>query len=670
MSTVKQFVFQEQIAPVNGLFIFAEKWNSSTNNREPTATQNSTNVNQGDWLIPSQAGIDFYKSKFSNWTYSDVSKNIKIIWTQGSPPGQVVADYRIAHPIYNTEASKCKITFYNPQMRIGGLVAISNNTGYTIKYTSSYKIINNLGAFPTTGPIILYDNIPSYLQTPFSSISIPSTIDIIYMSNNLIQQGSSVTGGSRNDINGLEYNLQVEKISGSPGGSSINIGPAIYSSYVIREYEGNLYQIDGVNGDSIQPINTSFSLTVAGGIKIPAICNINSQSTFLENSVIVITDVQKTLQSDFALSATAKVTHYATKTLIQQTELLGTVFNFRFMEPLTVSAEHTSLISGNVIRELFSSLSLTNNVTANFVGNMIYDIAVEYTWDDFGIMGYFITGYTVRGYSVEQSEYTWQELVDPWDSWTYSTWQGNETGWDQWPEDIWNSTKRLSFDFDFAQVGQIIRGAVSQLMSTTALTENAAFRKEGVPGEIRSDFLCDGSPSGLIGGSSTIISDAVLTALGNYIIDNAQNITGAFDATLLANYIVQFLWQAQSDFSLAVTPTFKPGGVTNAQCITMVDALGNAIYGPSKTLQGAFDPEFIARIFFTTDPYQIYKVLQETRQIFVDAESRGIEIPEEIRLNSIPAELRDWLVPQETRNMKLRIPPMTNRFTTPKIRRE
>jgi hypothetical protein len=54
----------------------------------------------------------------------------------------------------------------------------------------------------------------------------------------------------------------------------------------------------------------------------------------------------------------------------------------------------------------------------------------------------------------------------------------------------------------------------------------------------------------------------------------------------------------------------------------------------------------------------------------VDAESRGIEIAEEIRLNSIPAENRDWLVPQETRNMKLRIPPMTNRFTTPKIRRE
>jgi hypothetical protein len=167
-----------------------------------------------------------------------------------------------------------------------------------------------------------------------------------------------------------------------------------------------------------------------------------------------------------------------------------------------------------------------------------------------------------------------------------------------------------------------------------------------------------------------MVSDAVLTALGNYIVNNAQNIDGAFNATLLANYIVQFLWQAQSDFSLAVSPTFKPGGVTNAQCIAIVNALANYKINNAQNIDGAFDTELVARIFFTTDPYNIHKILQETRQIFVDAESRGIEIPQEIRLNSIPAENRAFLVPQETRNMKLRIPPMTNRFTTPKIRTE
>lgn len=450
---------------------------------------------------------------------------------------------------------------------------------------------------------------------------------------------------------------------------NVNCLPNIDPNSTLRWW-GKTYNIDGQDGDTIQPITSNFTLFKDVKMVISGSANISVTSLLQEQSQSVITGVEKTLQNNFTLSATARVEHFATKTLIQQTELLGTVFNFRFMEALATNSDTAVIATAGVIKNLPASLSLSNNFTANFVGNMIYDITIEYTWDDFGIVGYFITGYTVRGYSANQSEYTWQELLDSWDTWTYSTWQGNETGWDQWPEDIWNSTKRLSFDFDFAQVGQIIRGAVSQLMSTTALTENAAFRKEGVPGEIRSDFLCDGSPSGLIGGGSTIVSDAVLTALANYIINNAQNISGAFDATLLANYIVQFLWQAQSDFSLSVTPTFKPSGVTNAQCITIVDALANYIINNPQNLQSAFDPIFTARLFVGTDPYLIHKVLQETRQIFVDAESRGIEVPQEIRLNSIPPEQRAFLVPQETRNMKLRIPPMTNRFTTPKIRAE
>ena len=207
------------------------------------------------------------------------------------------------------------------------------------------------------------------------------------------------------------------------------------------------------------------------------------------------------------------------------------------------------------------------------------------------------------------------------------------------------------------------------MLSTTALSENSAKLKIAAS-TVTADFLCDGSPSGLIGGFSTITQDIILSGLANYIINNAQNIEGAFNATLLANYIAKFLWSVSSDFSLTVNPRFKPSGVTNAQCITIVNALANYKINNPQNIDSAFDPIFTARLFGTTDPYQIHKVLQETRQIFVDAELRGIQIAEEIRLNSIPAEDRDYLVPQETRSMKLRIPPMTNRFTTPKVRTE
>ena len=336
-----------------------------------------------------------------------------------------------------------------------------------------------------------------------------------------------------------------------------------------------------------------------------------------------------------------------------------------------MSADHASTFQGNIIRGLAASLSLSADTNATIQGNMIYDISNEYSWNDFNILGYAISGYAVAGYATDSTDYSWLELdAAEWDSWPNSEWGGIEASWETWPEDVWNSTRTLLSLFRATQSAKLTAGGVGQLLSSTSLSDNSAFRIEGIPDTIRSDFLCDGSPSGLIGGYTTIIQDSVLTALGNYIINNAQNIDGAFDATLLANTISTFLWQAQSDFSLAVSPTFKPGGVTNAQCIAVVDTLANAILNGQGQMAGAFDPEFIARIFFTTDPYQIYRVLQETRQIFVDAESRGIEVPQEIRLNSIPAEQRAFLVPQETRKMKLNIPPMTNRFTTPKVRSE
>ena len=499
--------------------------------------------------------------------------------------------------------------------------------------------------------------------------TIPATIinvgnDVQTVSPTAKQLGTDTKLGGFLDL----YNIG----SGASGTTTVTLAVSgNFGGDMVFKWEATNHVIDGLGGDTPPVIQSRFNLFIDIDSVYDSDCLIQADFSLTEDSVSVITGVNETLQTNFILSAAAKVEHFATKTLTQETELLATVFNFRFMDALAISSENSLSCSASMIYQFSSSLSLSNITTANFVGNMIYDISKEYQWDDFGIMGYFITGYSTPGYAADSAEYSWDELgTDPWDSWTYTFWQGLETGWDQWPEDVWNSTRTLQTDFNFVEIGRMIRGGVSQLLSTTALSEDAAFRIEGTPGTIRSDFLCDGSPAGKIGGFSTMVSDAVLTALGNYIVNNAQNIDGAFNATLLANYIVQFLWQAQSDFSLDVTPTFKPSGVTNAQCIAIVNALANYKINNAQNIDGAFDTELVARIFFTTDPYNIHKILQETRQIFVDAESRGIEIPQEIRLNSIPAENRAFLVPQETRNMKLRIPPMTNRFTTPKIRTE
>jgi hypothetical protein len=446
-----------------------------------------------------------------------------------------------------------------------------------------------------------------------------------------------------------------------------NADKPFFVGSITRIWEGNKYIIDGTNGDTPPTIQNNFILTANAKMKTdvfgqaPLIINASIQ----EQSQSVITGVQSSIEGNFSLSASANLIYHPEFTLNTQIDLLATTYRFLYSSPLSLELDYSLSSTGGRIRRLPAELILSADTVSTQTAGLIYDISVDYTWDDFAIDGKFKDNLLDGGI-----QYTW-DGVDyySWGTWPNDNWDQTDISWDEWPSDTWNGSERIVTEFNTQNTGNAKRGGIGSLLSTTSLSENAAKLKTGAS-TLTSDFSCDGSPSGKMGGTSTMISDFIVNSFANYIINNAQNIDGAFNATLLANYIAKFVWSSRSDFNLNVTPTFKPSGVTNAQCIAVVNALANAKYGPSKTLEGAFDPEFTARLFFTTDPYQIYKVLQETRQIFVDAESRGIEIAEEIRLNSIPAEDRDYLVPQETRSITLRIPPMVDRTTTPKVRRE
>ena len=457
------------------------------------------------------------------------------------------------------------------------------------------------------------------------------------------------------------------RISGSGSYSfTVSAPNATFSGTIVRKWEGTNHVINGLDGDTLAPLTVQSTVFTTVRTVYIGEATLSSRFSLSENSVSVITGVEKTLENSFSLSAEAKINRFATISLSTQADFSATTYNFRFADPLSLQSDYSLSSAGGIIRNLSSELILSTDTAFTQTAGLIYDISVDYSWDDFAIDGKFTDNLLDGGI-----QYTW-DGVDyyNWETWPNDNWEQTDISWDEWPSDTWNGSERIVAQSNTQNTGNAIRGGIGSLLSTTSLSENAAFRIEGIPDSIRSDFLCDGSPSGLMGGSSTMVSDFIVDSFANYIINNAQNIEGAFDATLLANYIAKFVWSARSDFNLDITPTFKPSGVTNAQCIAVVDALANYKINNPQNIESAFDPEFTARLFFTTDPYQIYRVLQETRQIFVDAESRGIEIPEEIRLNSIPAENRDWLVPQETRNMKLRIPPMVDRTTTPKVRRE
>jgi hypothetical protein len=454
-----------------------------------------------------------------------------------------------------------------------------------------------------------------------------------------------------------------------PYSITFNLDPRSSTGVSTYTFYGVTHNFDGNEGDVIEPLTSSFTLFKDVRLTVNGSATLQSSLTVQEQSQSVITGVQKTLSNNFTLSATSEIERFATATLIGRSQLLATTFRFLFADTvLTQSVESVNV--AKKISNFSTALTLSTNFNSDPIGNMIYDLSNEYRWDDFIINGYFITGYTIAGYSAGEAEYQWDELFDTqWDNYAFETWSGTETGWDLWPEDTWSSSKFISTQFDTNVETNMIRTGVSNLFSNTALTDNSAYL---IPAQssIRSDFLCDGSPTGLIGGLSSITANSILQSLANYVINNQQNIAGAFNATLLANYIAKFLFNARSEFALTISPTFKPSGVTNADCIAVVNALANYIINNPQGVEGAFDSELIARIFHTTDPYNLHKVLQETRTLFVEAESRGIQIAGELRLNSIPAENRGYLIPQETRSIKLRIPPMTNRFTTPKVRAE
>jgi hypothetical protein len=635
-------------------------WNLSTR----TVTLSDTNKHSNYLTFPFSI-TEFLKTSPNGLSASQCYGLVREIYYRLNasftrPGGVTVNQYwEIGPSIWDAEITEPRVSqaespiYFTPWTNtyVSGITNLqptgSSNQG-TIRQTF-YKTGNNVIAFTNN-----YESFPNFgvsTTTEGPQYAGFNDFDYVYIK---VWLESSRTSGSG------AYSFDV-----TVNGEVYQNIPSSATTLFTLGWVGKNYNIDGLNGDTLNPLTNSFSITGIVTNYKNASCNIQTDFSLSENSVSVITGVEKTLENSFSLSAEAKINRFATISLSTQADFSATTFNFRFADPLSLQSDYSLSSAGGIIRNLSSGLILSTDTDFTQTAGLIYDISVDYTWDDFAIDGKFTDNLLAGGI-----QYTW-DGVDyyNWGTWPNDNWEQTDISWDEWPSDTWNGSERIVTEFNTQNTGNAKRGGIGNLLSTTALSENAAKLKTGASTLI-SEFLCDGSPSGKMGGSSTMVSDFIVNSFANYIINNAQNIDGAFNATLLANYIAKFLWSARSDFNLDITPTFKPGGVTNAQCIAVVDALANYKINNPQNIESAFDPEFTARLFFTTDPYQIYRVLQETRQIFVDAESRGIEIPEEIRLNSIPAENRDWLVPQETRNMKLRIPPMVDRTTTPKVRRE
>ena len=691
MSTVKQFVFPERIygpyGPDNGLVIPAYKWSGSAYEYQPTATQSGAGK---DWNIPINPGvyvdIDLANFKFFNPTY-DGSKTIKVIWEQGDTgyPGPsadgtapTIAEFRIPHPTFNIPASKCRIRFEEATINSGGVTTI-NGSEMFIRYTASWTVIDQNDNFITTGPVVVSDRIPSYLETSSALLNHPTEISVIPMgkvgigpqTQTLIQQGSVVTGGLRNDIENLEYYLKVERISGSVNFKTVVLGPQIRSDNAIREYEANKYIIDGQDNDIVvfQPVVSS--IVAQATIILFASSTLNSEFTLTENSVNKKYAVVQPISTSAILTVDAHLKFNPTKTLTANTDLLASTANLKLAEADLTAATAVSLVTA--FKPSTGVLLINPTTTASFLGNMIYDVTGNYNWDSFNLNSYFQQGFIAPEYAADQGEYTWEFLsTDTWDDWATITWVGNESSWDNWPDNIWERIFTLPIISTVAVQPLFKLGDVLTYTGAFTFAEQSAFEKASAF-DVDSAFITSFTASGVIDAEADISSAFAPGLTANIAYESVEiTITGAFSPVLIANVAYDSVeWAVDTAFALAVAPTFKPSAYQTELYVDVNTVLlGNEIYDSPLALSALASTLSVIRLFYAADPYNIWTIDPETRVIVVLEENRRASVLQENRLNTIEAEMRNYLVPQETRNLKLRVAPFKNRFSIPKVRAE
>ncbi len=472
--------------------------------------------------------------------------------------------------------------------------------------------------------------------------------------------------------------LYIEYVFLHNQGKNINItvapvlGEATGHSQTYFWYAGAI-NIDGQEGDSIDTMAVNTTTNFIGQHKFFGESSMTTQTTLTETSAnrkFCPAVTMSAGQSTLSITPSFKIGPSITKSV--NAILQATTENFVRMDALTMSAGPSALTTTTAFKLSTASLSITAQAQTTFGSNMIYDVFTEYTWDSFNLNTYFELGYAQGQFALEQGEYTWDFTGDfTWDTWASVTWIGNEEGWDNWPEDVWDRKFKIR--------------------SQGALTLSTLF-KVGQPLTVNSQIVLASTPAFNIPLESTTIQaqSAVLEARATGRVEASITINSVFanatvaaaeygpGLTAAAQITTTFIGNTVTDttqtLATQTAATFaglkrKPGEMSNS-VDTTTDFDPNIIYAPSLAIAAVTVKVTTTRIIYQGDPYFIIKVPAENRQLQVTAENRITLIEGENRVNMIKADTRTVLVPEETRRIKLRIPPLSNRLSTPRVRSE
>jgi len=489
-------------------------------------------------------------------------------------------------------------------------------------------------------------------QRPFNQFDDPDNIFIKY------------TFSNNSSTQNFDANITVEPLFDVPGGGGV--------SQTYYWYAGAI-NIDGQDGDSILPIEVNAATTFIGTHHWYGESAMATQTTLTEaskNRKICPATTMSAGQATMSVTPSFKIGIDETQSV--QFNLQATTFNFVRADALTMSAGQATMTTLPAFKLSTASLTIASQAQTTFGSNMIFDVFTEYTWDSFNLNTYFELGFAEGQYALEQGEYTWDFTGDfTWDTWASVTWIGNEASWDNWPEDVWDRKYKIR--------------------SQHTMTLSTLF-KVGAPVTVNSTVVLAADPGFNIPLEATIIraQSAVVKARATGKIEVSLDIAGAFaNATLAAakygpglsvstqttsTFVGNVIADQETALATQTATTFagliRLPGEMSAQVNVETDFDSNIVFDTEVDIAGITVQVTTTRIIYQGDPYYLIKVPAENRALPVPTENRITLVEGENRVNMITADTRTILVPEETRSIKLRIPPLSNRLSTPRVRSE
>ena len=597
--------------------------------------------------------------------------------------GILVSPYQRASTLITTSSSQIR-WFYN-----NATGTLQTGTPVNFSFTTS-DVAHNKPGDPS-------NSLVKSATTPFEMTADQwsNTIEPVESGDvavSVIQAGSATSHGDIKQTDNLKFIIEIENTNasnlkneyfvipytnGTPNlyyetRNSQNYTNHIYyrGTYTLG-WEGNLHTIDDLNGDSVVFTTPTTTMVAAAFTRVDMDPQDLSSAASVSEASALRKFAASSITTQATISASPKVDKFVTQTLSTSTLIDATTENFVRMDPLTATSSSSLSVTAAFKLGGSSALATTTSV-ASLEPTMVLDISQDYSWNTFNLNTYFETGFIQDDFVSPEGEYNWDFLEsESWDNWKTTTWIGNESSWDNWPNNVWERFFTIGSAGSLALTPLLKLGDTVQYNGSFSLAEDSAFNQSG-EADLTTAITLEATASGVISINAEEITSAFtpsLTANIAYSLsDTPVVITGAFTPVLTANAITDIFSDIDIAATMSITPTFKPAGFSTITAATDVDVSPTFKPAGLAALTASAGTLTVARMFFQTDPFNIFKVQTENRVVMVPVENRQTLVMEENRVNIVSAETRAHLVPQETRSLKLKVAPITNRFTIPRVR--